>query len=84
MQTVIYEEIIKLQPRGVFTVPKKLRKNLFDENNLAKISRVGRKLIIEPVRTISYPVRTYTDSEIDEFFDLDAKETKSLKKKGLI
>ena len=84
MQTVIYEEIIKLQPRGVFTVPKKLRKNLFEENNLAKISRVGRKLIIEPVRTISYPVRAYTDFEIDKFFDLDAKETTRLKKKGLI
>lgn len=84
MQTVIYEEIIKLQRRGVFTVPKKLRKNLFEENNLAKISRVGRKLIIEPVRTISYPVRTYTGVEINEFFDLDAKETTSLKKKSLI
>ena len=33
------QDYIKLQPRGVFTVPKNLRKGLFEENNLAKISR---------------------------------------------
>lgn len=84
MQTVSYEEIIKLQPRGVFTLPKKLREGLFDENGLAKIVRTGRRLIIEPVSTLSYQVRSYTDKEVQEFFDLDEKETKDLKNKGLI
>ena len=84
MQTVTYEEIIKLQPRGVFTLPKKLREGLFDENGLAKIVRTGRRLVIEPIRTLPYQVRSYTDKEVQEFFDLDEKETKDLKYKGLI
>lgn len=84
MQTVSYEEIIKLQPRGVFTLPKKLREGLFDENGLARIIRTGRKLVIEPVRTLSYAVRNYTDKEVQEFFDLDEKETKDFKNKSLI
>ena len=84
MQTVLYEEIIKLQPRGVFTLPKKLREGLFDENGLAKITRSGRKLVIEPIRTLSYSVRSYTDKEVQSFFDLDEKETKYLKEKDFI
>lgn len=84
MQTVSYEEIVKLQPRGVFTLPKKLREGLFDENGLARIIRTGRKLVIEPIRTLSYQARSYTDKEVQEFFDLDEKETKALKNKGLI
>lgn len=78
------EEIIKLTPRGIFTVPKKMRKGLFDNMGIAKINRLGRKLIIEPIRTLSYPVRSYTDNELNEFFELDAKESKKLKIKGLI
>ena len=84
MQTISYEEIIKIQPRGVFTVPKKLREGLFDKSGVAKIARVGRKLVIEPVRTLTYPVRSYTDSEVEEFFKLDEKESKELKAKGII
>lgn len=84
MQTITFEDIIKLQPRGTFTVPKKLREGLFDEKGMAKITRVGRKLVIEPVRTLPYPVRTYNSNEIDEFLELDDKETKELKKKKLI
>lgn len=84
MQVVTYEDIIKLQPRGVFTVPKKMREGVFDKNGLAKIRRIGRKLIIEPVRALPYSVRSYTDREIDEFFDLDEKETNELKERGLI
>lgn len=84
MQTVSYEEIIKLQPRGVFTVPKKLREGLFDDGGIAKIKRVGSRLVIEPVRTLAYPVRSYTNQELREFFELDEKETKELKAKGLI
>lgn len=85
MQATTYtDQIIQLQPRWVFTLPKSLREGFFDENRLAKISRVGRKIVIEPVRTIPYPVRSYTENEVDEFFELDAKESKELKIKGLI
>ena len=84
MQVQTQEEIIKLQPRGVITVPKKLREGLFDDAGIAKIKRLGRKLIIEPVKTLSYPVRSYTDKELREFFELDEEETKKLKTKGFI
>jgi len=84
MQQITYEEIIKLQPKGVLTVPKKMRDGLFDDMGIAKISRIGAKLVIEPIRTLSYPVRSYTDSDLKDFFELDAKETKELKSKSLI
>jgi len=84
MQIQTYEEIVKFQQRGVLTVPKKMREGIFDEGGIARIKRVGGKLIIEPVRTLSYPVRSYTDKELQEFFDLDEKETKELKAKGFI
>lgn len=85
MQTATYtDQIVQVQPRWVFTLPKNLRDGFFDENRLAKISRVGRKIIIEPIRTLSYPVRSYSDNEVDDFFNLDAEETKKIKAKGLI
>ena len=85
MQTVTYEDqIVQLQPRWVFTLPKNLREGFFDENRLAKISRTGRKIVIEPIRTLPYAVRSYTETEVDDFFDLDDKESKELKNKGII
>lgn len=84
IQDTYDEQIILLQPRGVFTVPKKLRQGLFDNSPVARITRLGQKLVIEPVRTLSYSVRSYTNNEIDEFFELDDKESKELKNKGLI
>lgn len=84
MQVVTYEDIIKLQPRGVFTVPKRMREGVFDKNGLARIKKIGRRLVIEPVRALPYSVRSYNDKEIDDFFDLDEKETKELKEKGFI
>ncbi len=85
MQTTTYtDQIVQLQPRWVFTLPKNLREGFFDDNRLAKISRVGRKIIIEPVRTLSYSVRSYSDNEVDDFFNLDEKDSKKLKAKGLI
>ena len=85
MQTAIYEDqIIQLQPRWVFTLPKSLREDFFEDNKLAKISRVGRKIIIEPVRTLPYAVRSYSKNEVDEFFELDVEESKELKNKGII
>ncbi len=84
MQQVTYEEIIKLQPKGVLTVPKKMRDGLFDDMGVAKISRIGSKLVIEPVRTLSYPVRSYSENDLKGFFELDEKGTKELKTKSII
>ena len=85
MKNVISEEIIKIQPRGSLTIPKKLREDVgIIKNTLVRIIKEKGRLIIEPVRTLPYPARSYTDKEIDEFLELDAKETKELKSKGIL
>ncbi|OGG31348.1 hypothetical protein A3A63_00770 [Candidatus Gottesmanbacteria bacterium RIFCSPLOWO2_01_FULL_46_9] len=84
MQQLPLEEIVKIQPKGLFTIPKKFRTGLFEENGLARVRKEKGRLILEPVRTLPYPVRSYSDEEIKEFVDLDAYETKELKAKGLL
>jgi len=83
MQQITGEEIVKIQPKGLFTIPKKFRVGLFEENGLARVRKEKGRLILEPIRTLPYPVRSYADEEIEEFMDLDARETKKLKAKGL-
>lgn len=85
MQTQIQEEIIKMQPRGLLTIPKKFRKALtLGEDAFVRIKSDRGRLILEPVRTIDYPVRRYKDEEIEEFFEFDREESKKLRKKGLL
>lgn len=85
MQQLTQEEIIKLQPRGVLTIPKKFRQDIgFKESSFVKIKKKKWQLVIEPVRILPYPVRSYKQKELKEFFKLDEKETKKLKKKGLL
>lgn len=85
MQQLIQDEIIKLQSRGILTIPKKFRKALgLEENSLVRVKKDQWRLVVEPVRTLPYPVRRYTDEDLKEFFKLDAKETKTIKKKGLL
>lgn len=85
MQTIPIEDIIKIQPKGVITIPKKARLAAgLTDNSLARV-RVDRgRLFIEPVTTLPYPVRQYTDKEIDEFFAFDDQQTRELRKKGII
>jgi len=81
----IQEEIIKIQSRGLLTIPAKFRKDTnFKENSLVKIIKEKGRLIIEPIRTLPYPVRSYTNQELKEFFELDKKEAKELKNERLI
>jgi bifunctional DNA-binding transcriptional regulator/antitoxin component of YhaV-PrlF toxin-antitoxin module len=81
----LQEEIIKILPKGIMTIPIKFRTELgFTEPGLARVKKEGKRLIIEPVYTVPYPIRTYSDKEIDEFLAEDAKETKTLRKKGLL
>jgi len=82
---VVFEELVKVQPKGLITIPKKLRKELnITEETIVKIKREGQKLTMEPIRTITYPVRSYTKEEIKQFLAFDAAQTKELKKKRLI
>ena len=85
MQQSAQEEIIKLQPRGVLTIPKKFRQNIgFKENSFVRIKKKKWQLVIEPVRILPYPVRSYKQKELEKFFKLDKQESKKLKKKGLL
>ena len=81
MQNLNQEEIIKLQPKGLITIPKKFREILdLEENGLVKVRIEKDRLVIEPVIVLPYKVRRYTDKEIEEFFKLDNKQSKELKK----
>lgn len=85
MQPIIAEEIVKIQPKGLLTIPKEFRLELgLEENTLARLKKEKGRLIIEPVRLLPYSVRRYTDEEIEGFLALDAKETKELKKNGIL
>lgn len=76
------EDNIKIQPRGNVTIPKKLMESVgIKENSLVRVIKEKGRLVIEPVRTLPYPVRSYNEKEIEEFLKLDAKETKVLKGK---
>lgn len=79
MQQAISEEIIKLQAKGVLTIPKNLRKNFMEDNSLVRIKKKRGKIIIEPVQALPYPVRKYTDNDIEEFISLDNKETNEMR-----
>lgn len=85
MQQINLDEIVKVQTKGLLTIPKKLRLKIgLEEKDLVKIREEKGRLVIEPLRTLPYPVRSYTEEELKEFLELDRKETKNLKKKGLL
>lgn len=79
-----WEEIIKIQPRGVITIPRRFRGGEFGENNLVRVRKAGGNLVLEPVTTLKYTVRRYTDTEVEEFLDEDKRETDELRKKGIL
>lgn len=79
------DELVKIQPKGLLTIPKKLREELgFREGDFARIKKEKGRLIIEPVRTLPYQVRSYSEADLREFFAEDERETKRLKQKGLL
>jgi len=85
MQVASYQDFTKLQPKGLITIPKKVRTSLnFEENQLLRLKQEKGRLIIEPVRTLPYPVRTYSSKNISQFISLDEKQTKDLKTKNIL
>ena len=84
-QAPVQEELVKLQPKGLITIPKKMREffNL-EEKGIVRLKVEKGRLYLEPVRTLSYPVRSYTKSEIKEFLTFDQDLSKYLKKKKLL
>lgn len=78
MQQIPVEEIVKIQNKWILTLPSSLRKGLFEENGYVRVTKDKGRLILEPVRMLSYPVRSYTDEELEEFIKFDAEESKSM------
>jgi AbrB family looped-hinge helix DNA binding protein len=75
--------VVKIQARGILTIPKKVRQSLgLEEDSLARLLVEKGRLVIDPVRSLPYPVRNYTDKEIADFIKLDAKQTEELKGQG--
>ncbi|AKM79600.1 MAG: hypothetical protein UX85_C0001G0241 [Candidatus Beckwithbacteria bacterium GW2011_GWB1_47_15] len=82
MQKQSLETIVKLQPKGLMTVPKAIRaKYGLEENGLIRIKEDKGRIYLEPVRTLPYPVRSYTDEELKDFFDFDDQLQKGTKSK---
>lgn len=79
-----YQVIAQLQPRGYLTIPAVFRRDWNLTDGLVRITKNQSQLIIEPVRVLPYPVRSYTPAEVKEFLDEDAKETYELKAQGFV
>ena len=78
-------QIVKVQTKGLVTIPKKFRDDLgFEENGLVRMRKEKGSLVLEPVRILPYSVRSYTDKEIEKFLKEDRKETRELRKKNLL
>lgn len=72
----LFEDIIKIQPKGLITIPKKIRTKVgIEENSMVRVKEERGRIVIEPVYTLPYPVRRYTEKEIKEFIELDQKGT---------
>lgn len=85
MQQVDQSVFVKIQQKGLMTIPKAFRDELgLKKNNIIKVIKKKDKLIIEPMKELSYKVRSYTPKEIQEFIEYDAELTKQLKKKKLL
>ena len=79
-----YQEIIKVQSRGLITIPRRFRDRDFGENSFVRVKKEGGRLVLEPVQVIGYPARQYTGQEVGGFFDLDDKESAQLRRKGIL
>lgn len=81
----IQQTIVKVQNKGLITIPKAFREKLgLKKNSLARIIKLNGKLVLEPVKTLPYSVRSYNDDEIDKFLKLDKRQSSELKTKGLL
>ena len=85
MQITVLEDIIKVQPKGLITIPKKMRDSIgMVDRGLIRLRADRGKITIEPVRTLPYPVRHYTDEELKEFVAFDEEQGKKLRRQKII
>ncbi|MBI4009506.1 AbrB/MazE/SpoVT family DNA-binding domain-containing protein [Candidatus Roizmanbacteria bacterium] len=78
-QTDTQEEWVNILPKGLITIPKKIRETVgIKEGDVAKVKVRGKKIIIEPREEIDY--RTFTKEEIEEWLEEDKLPPKLAKK----
>lgn len=86
MQTskqAVQEEWVKILGKGMITIPKSFRDELnFKEGEVAKIKKIGRRLIIEPRDTVDY--RIYSDKELEEMLKENRLPPRISKRNGLL
>jgi len=76
MNTLPIEDIIKLQPKGLITIPKKLRTLTgLQESAMVRVRAENQRIIIEPVQITPFPTHSYTDKEINEFQRTDRNKS---------
>lgn len=64
------EEWVKILAKGMITIPKSFREELgIREGEVARIKKIGRRLVIEPRELIDYEV--YSDKELREMIKED-------------
>lgn len=73
--------IVQIRERGQVTIPKKIRQQagISDSATVMIVTEPGR-IILEQVGITPYPLRNYTDEEIEQFIRADRLDGK-LKKK---
>jgi len=73
------ESWIKILPKGLITIPKKIREKLgIKEGDVAKVKISKRSIIIEPRESTEY--RLFTDEEIKQWVKDDKLPEKLAKK----
>ncbi len=78
-QSATEETWVKILPKGLITIPKKIREKLgIKEGDIAKTRISGSEIIIEPRRASTY--RLFTDKEIAEWVAKDKLPPKLAKK----
>ncbi len=79
------EQMVRVQSKGLVTIPKSMRDSMgLNMNDLIRIKEKMGRIILEPVRVLPYQVRSYANSDLKSFFELDEKESETLKKKNLL
>ena len=64
------EEWVKILAKGMITIPKTLREEVgIKDGEVAKIKRVGKRLIIEPRELVDYEV--FSDQELKSMLKAD-------------
>ena len=71
MQLGTYGQVVRVQKKGLVTIPKSLRDYIgLNVNDFVKVKKNKGRIILEPVRVLPYQVRSYADSDLSSFLSL--------------